>query len=332
MAEVSFQKNAAPTQDAEVIREIVNVPTPVEGVTVPSVNTAAIPIGLAAGTVPETIPATAIPNLPVDSAPAATIPTTSAVIVAPPAAVAPSQYDPTQLDEENIGFEDVILPRINIVQKVGDLSNIFNGGEVVLNQETVIHEPPFIHPSDPSKNTPGSGLLNILVLGFRRKQFTEKIEGGKLGMLLNNEADVAKNNGTLDYKEHKQSVEASKLPGGQPPKRLFQRLATALCLVERPANVPDEDHVLFPHEFEGKFYTLVLWSMKGTAYTAAAKVLFTAKKLGHLKTGYTAQGWTLTTKLEEFFGNFAYVPVIRPGQKSSPGLRDFCKRIIGAGN
>ena len=318
MAEVSFQKNAAPTQDAEVIREIVNVPTPVEGVTVPAVNTAAPAVAA---------PVVAEPTV----APAAAIPTTTALVAAPPAAV-PSQYDPTQLDEENIGFEDVILPRINIVQKVGDLSNIFNGGEVVLNQETVIHEPPFIHPTDPSKNTPGSGLLNILVLGFRRKQFTEKIEGGKLGMLLNNEADVAKNNGTLDYKEHKQSVEASKLPGGQPPKRLFQRLATALCLVERPASVPDEDHVLFPHEFEGKFYTLVLWSMKGTAYTAAAKVLFTAKKLGHLKTGYTAQGWTLTTKLEEFFGNFAYVPVIRPGQKSSPGLRDFCKRIIGAGN
>ncbi len=332
--EVSFEKAKAGAIDAQVIRE--TVATPVPGVSVETLTTAAAvgPIGVEGPVGTPGIPGPACPagvnpaGVPI--APAVCIPTTSAMVPAQSATVSP--YDPTALDDNNIGFEDVILPRINIVQKVGDLSKIFNGGEVVLNQETVIHEPAFIHPTDPSKNEQGTGLLTLTVLGFRKKQFTEKIEGGKLGMLLNDEADIARNNGTLDYKEWKQSVDASKLPGGLPAKRFFQRLATALLLVERPAHIPDEDHVLFPYEFEGKFYCLVLWSMKGTGYTNAAKHLFTARKIGHLRTGYTAQAWTLTTKIEEYSGNSAYIPVIKPGPKNSDTFRAFAREIIGAGN
>lgn len=261
-----------------------------------------------------------------DMTPATAIPT-RAVTVAPPAMpIAPAS--PMELDDDNIGFEDVILPRLNIVQKVGDLSVIFNPGEIVLNKAAVVHEP---KEEKRKANPAGTGPLNITVLGFRKRQFTEKIEGGTMGALLNHEADVAKNNGTLDYKEWKASVDASKLPGGAPALRYFQRLATAVLLVERPAHIPDEDHVLFPFDCEGKFFALALWSMKGTAYTHAAKPLFTARKLGHLRKGYREQSWGLTTNLEGFNNNFAYVPVLSVGAKNSQAFKDFCADILGSG-
>lgn len=308
--EVSFQKTLSETVPAIEVSSRVDV---VSGVPVESVTTVA-PV--------DVTPATAIP----------TAPATTAVTVAAPAGPVAVANNPVALDDDNIGFEDIILPRINIVQKVGDLSNIFNGGEIVLNQQQVIHEPAFIHPSDPTQNTPGTGPLIFTVLGFRRRQFTEKVAGGKLGLLLNNESEIAAKNGTLDYKEWQQSVDASKLPGGAPAKRLFQRLATALCLVQKPAHVSDDDHVTFPYEFEGQFYCLVLWSMKGTAYTHAAKHLFTARKIGHLRTGYVAQQWSLTAKLEEFNGNFAYVPVIKPAAKNTAGFQKFARELLGSGN
>lgn len=324
MAEISFQKATTPVVDAEIVSETPR-PAPAADAPAPVVETPVAVTPVVAAPVVNAQPVVRIPTTP---APA---PTTAVAVQAPQSAVKHSN-DPTELDDDNIGFEDVILPRINIVQKVGDLSNIFNGGEVVLNQESVIHEPAFIHPNDPKLNTPGTGLLNLTVLGFRKRQFTEKVAGGKLGMLLNSEADIAKNNGTLDYKEWQQSLEAAKVPGSPAAKRLFQRLGTALILVERPVHIPDEDHVLFPYDFADKWFALVLWSMKGTAYTNAAKTMFTARKIGHLRTGYTAQSWTLTTLLKEFDGNFAYIPVVKPGAKNSEEFRAFARQIIGAGN
>jgi hypothetical protein len=273
-------------------------------------------------TAPATAPAAPVaPTAPIDVAPAAAIPTAPAA--APTQAVAPtaptqavSPYAPN--DDENLGYDDIILPRINIVQKVGDLSVIFEGGHIVLNQQVDIHE-----PADTAKSKPGTGPLIITVLGFRKRQYAEKVEGGKLGLLLNDESEIAKNNGTLDYKEW----EASKAT--PTPKRLFQRLATAFLLVEKPAHLVDEDHTVFPYDFNGKYYALALWSMKGTGYTNGAKPLFTARKISYLRDGYTAQSLSLTSKLEKFNDNYAYVPVLRPATKNSPEFREFCKGILG---
>lgn len=254
---------------------------------------------------------------------------TTAVAVTP--ALAVSQHDPTAFDDDNLGFEDVILPRINIVQKVGDLSNIFDGGEIVLNQEIVIHTPAFIHADDPTKNTPGTGPLNITVIGFRKRQFAEKVSGGKRGILLNNEADVPKNNGTLDYGEWQASIESAKIPGNPPAKRYFERLATCMVLIERPAHIPDESHLLFPYDCEGKYFALALWSMKGTAYTnAAKKVFFTQRKIGSCRAGYLTHGWTLTSKLNQYGENFAYAPVVKSGPVSSEGFKAFAREIVGS--
>jgi len=285
MSKVSFEKTVS------------EVPTPVEGVTIETETTVAPAVGNAVVIdvgVPVVVNAPEVPAV-VDS--------------------------PIAFDDQNIGFEDIILPRINIVQKVGDLSEIFSPGEIVLKQSLVIHTPA-------KAGVAGDPPLNITVLGFKKTQFAEKVVGGVMGILAHTEQEIVKHGGTLDYKEWAASEAAAKAGTGK-ALRYFQRLATALCLVEKPAKLADEDHIEFPYECEGKYYALVLWSMKGTAYTHAAKVMFTARKIGHLRSGYAKQSWGLTAKMEKFGDNFAAVPVLRPGLKNSTAFQAFVLNVLG---
>lgn len=281
--------------------------TPVIDVQVDSINTVASPIepGSTSHVIPETVSGT--------SATTAVVVATGLKVAAQPAIV---------FDDQNIGFEDIILPRINIVQKVGDLSEIFTPGEIVLKQSLVIYSP--------SKGAvAGTAPLSLTVLGFKKTQFTEKVSGGAMGILAATEADVVKNGGTLDYKEWEASVAENKANPASKPLRLFQRLATALCIVEKPEIVPDIDHIEFPYECEGKFYNLVLWSMKGTAYTHGAKAMFTARKIGHLRSGYSKQSWSLSTKVEKFGEFYAAIPIVKPGAKTSAAFQEFVLDVIG---
>lgn len=250
-----------------------------------------------------------IPTRPaVNGAIVATVPSQTAVV---------QSDSPSLFNDEDIGFDDIRLPRLNIVQKVGDLSNIFTPGEIVLNQSAVIHE-----PAEPAKNKAGHKPLIITVLGFKKKQFAEKVTGGEMGLLVNSEVEVVAKGGTLDYKEWQQSNGV---------KKYFQRLATALLLVQKPEHYQDTDDLMFPYECEGRKYALALYSMKGTAYTNAAKHIFTARKIGHLRPGYPVQAWNLTTKLEKFGENYAHVPVIKPGPKNGEVFLTFVKDVLGAG-
>jgi hypothetical protein len=316
-------------------KEKVLTPSPVEGVVVESVNTAG-PVG-PVGTVGPVGDIGQGPVIDVQSeivAPAAEIPASpvtttnlSVAVVVPPAPLAVVDT-PIIFDDNDIKFEDVYLPRVNIVQNVGDLMKIFESGDIVLNGSYSIHS-----PSNPPKRPQGNPPLNVTVVGFRKKQFAEKIAGKGGGLLVNSEAEVAKNGGTLSYGEWKQSVDANKADPSVKTLRRFEPYATALVIIERPAHLKDEGNIQFPYECEGKFYTLALWGMKGTAYTGAAKHFFTARKLGHLKKGYMVRSWSLTTKLESYeSGNTAWVPAVTPSHENSAAFLAFVREAAGVGN
>lgn len=262
--------------------------------------------------------------------PADSIPTSpvGALIPATPVAVAKSD-SPIAFDDGDIKFEDIYLPKVNIVANVGDLMKIFSPGEIVLNGTYVIHSP--THQS-----RKGTDPLKITVIGFKRKQYVEKItskqgEEREKGLLVNSEAEVEAAGGTLNYAIWKQNVDARKTNPALPAIKRFETLATALILVERPAHLSDS--LQFPYEFEGKFYALALWGQKGTAFTNAAKHFFTARKIGFLKGGYWTRSWTLTTKLEDYGANVAWIPVVEPCKEAnSESFIAFVKEVIGAGN
>jgi hypothetical protein len=235
----------------------------------------------------------------------ATDPSTTAV------ATRPSNPVPTPYSDENIGLHDIILPRLNLVQKVGELSNVFDHGSLLLNGEQVL----FTCPKDPKAAvTP----LNILVLGFQPSKYVEKVEGGGRGGSYNTPAEVVEAGGTIDYNESKAT--------GKP---LYQESKTALVLIEKPEGVDDAN---FPHEFEGKKYCTALWTMKGTAYTHGAKVLLTARKIGKLRgpAGYRTAFYTLASKLTSFNNQWYYIPVLKPSVDTTEAFRNWVKdEVVG---
>lgn len=283
------------------VKTSVPTETPVPGVVVESVNTAC-------------------------PAPADAVPSTS-LVKAPPAVPAPVPF----FDDRNINFKDIIVPRLNVVQKVGDLAQIFPPGVILLNQSTVIHVPAKL-AVPPAVGEPGSGPLVLIPIGCRPLQFAEKVQGGGRGLFVNTEAEVAAANGTLDYKEWK----ASK--GTANPKRRFEEYATFLFLVRRPATLlPDEEHQLFTHNIDGEYYTLAVMGLKGTWFTGFAKRLFTERKIGFLKEGgYASFNWNLTTFSKPFANdeggtNYAIVPVLSNGTKNKPSVLEFIKDGLGFG-
>lgn len=274
-------------------------PAPVIDVEATPVNAPAI----------DATPATAIPTAPAN--------TETAVIVRPPAVVVPSDSVPGY-DDEAISFEDIILPALNIVQGIGDLSKIYNPGEITLNQSLVVHV-----PANPAKGIAGTRPLNLTVIGFRKKKYVEDVKFGLPAKVFKSEAELVAAGGTLDYAEAKSNG-----------LQLYQRLATGLFLVQKPEHIQDEDHLVFSHECEGKFYSLALWSMKKTSYTGAAKIIYTARKQGHLRaSGYPSFNWNLTTKLKAFDGNnSAQVPVLTPGTRNTPEFMAFVQRVLTSGD
>jgi len=239
--------------------------------------------------------------------------------------VARREANPGYFDEDAIRYEDIAFPRLNIVQFVGKLmaEGGFTPGSVTLAGEQEILTAPI---KDVEQPVP----LSLTVLGFRPLQYAEKLAGGKQGRLFNSEAEVVKNNGTLNWKEW----DASKASGK--PLAYFQTLATALVLVEKPADFADPDQYVFPYSFQPdeqtapRFFALALWGMKGSAYTKGAKVIRTQRACGSLRKTYLAHAWTLTTKKESKDDNYYFVPKLRPSARNSDLFQTFLKSIIGA--
>jgi hypothetical protein len=243
-----------------------------------------------------------VPTAPTQEAPA--VPTT-ALAVATPTAVA---ANPGYYDDENIPASDLKLPRLNIVQKVGELSNNFAGGTILLDGNLTLVDAP--------KGPAESAALRFLVIGLQDKRFVEKVEGGLRGNTFLTEAEVVKAGGTLDYNEAKSSNGA---------KPLYQTLVTAMIVIEKPTTVNDN---AFPITFDGKKYALALYSMKGTSYTNAAKHLYTARKFGNCAEGFRFGWWTMTSRIKAAANSY-FIPTVRQQEKSTPAFRAFLTALLG---
>lgn len=295
MASVKFGKAPSLTPapaDIPVDATVTPVPDPLTATATSSVGETVAPATTTAGASPA--PAVTMTVTPSPGVPAVV-----------PQAQVPATNNPGFHDDQNISASDLKLPRFNIVQKVGELSNNHTHGSIVLDGTLVLAEGP--------KPNQESAPVRILIVGLQPKKFVEKVAGGERGNFFDTEEQVVAAGGTLDYNEAKASV------GTANQKSLYQPLITALILVEKPANV---DGSAFPLEIDGKQYALALYSMKGTAYTNAAKHFLTARRMGICKQGFRYGWWTVTSKLKAYSGgNASYIPIVRPQEKSTENLR-----------
>lgn len=226
-------------------------------------------------------------------------------------------------------FADVMMPRINMVQGLGELKDSFTQGGIVFNQQFEIYTPQTTRKvSGVDQIVPGTAPLHVVCLGLRPDRYAEKVAGGKRGLLVNTEAEVRAAGGTLDYNEWKLKAAAG--------MKRFEPLAEALIIIEKPADAPGvapiplDDEPVFIYEVEGKRYTMALWAMKGTAYTEGAKKAFmTNRRTGCLRNGYPTFSFTLATRNKAYDnGNSTWVPVLLPLHKTSAALLDFAKGVL----
>lgn len=224
------------------------------------------------------------------------------------------------------GFKDVMFPRINIVQNLGELKNTFSPGEIVLGQQTVLFTPPVIDKKTGNASKPGTPPVNIVVLGITQKRFHEIVVGGMGGMIVGTEAEVRAAGGTLDYKEW----ELKKSAG----MKRFGPMIDLLVAIRRPEHIVN-DNTVFGFDVEGNQYALALWSMQKTSYTEGYKKVLAFNRLaGVLKGqfpngGYPSHSFSLSTIEKPYPGaKLAHIPVLIPSTKSTPPFLGFVAQII----
>lgn len=264
---------------------------------------------------------------PVAPAPAVATPGTDPAPPNPAAGQVPATSTGLLMGDKLPELKDIILPRLNMVQNIGKMTESFENGTLVYNQQVALFVPGKVNAKTATLERPATKPVIMTVLGFKPTRYYEKVKWGgdsaARGIIVDSEQAVRAAGGTLDYNEWK-------LKEKDGMKR-FEPGVDCMVVVERPeicaANESD-----FTFEVEGKRLTLAMWNLRGSLYTAAAKrVFFTARAIGCLKAGgYPSWSYAVTTREENWTGGVSsWIPVCVPNQKNSPEFLAFVHSIIG---
>ena len=197
--------------------------------------------------------------------------------------------------EGEITKDDVNTPRINLVQKSGQLVDSFSPGSFLLVKEFVLAK-----PNESFKFTP----LRL------KKYYQLKVEFGTTQDMppkFNTMQEVIDFGGSLQYGDEKYCVE----------------MADILMAVEAPEGADDQ---LFPYSDGKHNYALALYTVGSSSYTSLAKRLIT-DSVGLLRNGLYTGCYEIHSELRKNAMNSWYVPVAKfLGKHEDP---EFFKNIAG---
>lgn len=220
-----------------------------------------------------------------------------------PRALVPAEPDRTLSANVNYVSDDEVqgeldatdrrTPRINVVAKVGELSERFNPGSIVLNKETVLAE----------KDQP------ITVYPVKiRKRYQEDTEFGEdMGKTANSLEEVLAAGGQIRDKN---------------AAGFYIPIADIVFLVKRPANATEEQEVLFNIEIDGAFYLAAIYTARKSSYNSCARPIFDAKQNGR---SVRETAYTMTSALKKWNGNAWFCPGLRPAGKTPVAVLEFLK-------
>jgi hypothetical protein len=203
-----------------------------------------------------------------------------------------------------IDRSDMLMPSLKLVQSIGPMSELFDAGIFVLNGETPI--------SNAGPIAEGGSALNVTVLHLR-KQYQENTEWGsdEIAKVFDTVEEVKAAGGWIEW-----------LNNEKPP---YSPVGLALTVIE----CPDEQvEVSFPFEFGDKKYAIALWTLKGSAYTHAAKPLITAAQYSLKETGLIAGTWELTSKRMKKGENLVWVPILKRTGTNDDDTIEFFKSLV----
>jgi hypothetical protein len=206
-------------------------------------------------------------DVPVAGAPVRT--ETPAVVA--PATLSTSVAAASDTDVQgDVNLSDLRLPRLNLVQRTGDLPDKFGFGEFVLNKTCLIPRP-----------------LEFIALSLK-KQFQEKRPYGdtERGAVYDSAEEVRAAGGSIGFGDYQ-----------------FSELAHIFMLIKKDASIDtmeDADAVrdLFMYEIAGDLWAPVIYSVGRSAYTSLGKALLTARQFTLRKGLYTGK-WSLTSSVNK---------------------------------
>jgi len=193
---------------------------------------------------------------------------------------------------------DLTIPKMNLVNKTGELSNQFSPGSFVYNREVLL--------GDGKKPTPIT-ILRIAKFylqdvpygsGEMPKNFTSIRDVRAAGGALAGEQDVEE--GTDTYSE----------------------AMTVILLVKSPT----KDNPLFPFTFANESYAVAQWLLTKSAYKSTGRKLFTDSQLA-LKDGIDTAAYELTSTLRTNSQGSWYVPAVKLSTRHTPEFVEFVRSL-----
>ena len=206
---------------------------------------------------------------------------------------------------------DFRLPRLNIVQSVGDLSEDFPPGSIVLNKESLL----IGAAKDPKEWT---DPLEITVLSVR-KQFQENtdFDSDNAPDVVDTLAEVEARGGWIDWRNDE-----------KPP---WRPMLTALLLIKAPnETVADQFSIVAP---DGTMHEMALWTLTGASYSRAGKAILTAGRysLRNKETGEPQLHhgkWELRVRREKLGTYLVFVPQLKQAGKHAAEFISFTESLI----
>lgn len=212
--------------------------------------------------------------------------------------------------DAQIATSDLMVPKIHIVQQIGELARNFKSGEVVFNRQVCIYRPLTQGEQPQAINTP----VQFVVLGFKDKLWVERKKGGN-GQVAHSKEEVIAFGGALTFGEAEQTG-----------KNWFQTLASAIIMIRKPEHLDDS---LFPFAYGDSNWAIAQWSMKGGSYTNGARPIYSARKIGGLRKSWANHLWALTTRFQSYpNGHSAYVPQLQPGAFSPIEFKNWLADVL----
>lgn len=212
-----------------------------------------------------------------------------------------AQTGPRPMDdfEGEIDKSDLQMPKLNIAQSIGPLSDDFPAGTVVLNKKLVLADK-------------GQRLTIIPVKAV--KYFQEDLEYGG--------DDIPRKFKTVsEAKAAGLRVEFDNETGLKPEVKA----CLDLSLLIRGGEIQAPE---FCFEHAGDKYAFALWQITSwSAYQNAAAKLLTARSM--YLTSFNEREWTLyTDKKKMKNGNSTFIPVLDAGQRTTPEFRNWSQNIL----
>ncbi len=227
--------------------------------------------------------------------------------------------------------EAPIIPRLTLVQNVGQLCEQFAPGSFVLDSRLAL--------TDPGSADPAQKILRAILIGLWPIQYVEHISSGSgpsawgAARRYSSVEEVISNNGTLYYREYAASLHSAK------PLAWFRPIRTGLVLIARPAHLGTTSgntlEADFPLGVEGEgAWALATWTLRGVSYAHVLnRIIYPQKSWGLLKNGYPTRILTIQAnkkayKISGGQTNAVWVPVVNFERPTPPALIELAAQVL----